>query len=151
MQQFTSIFLPLIAGIGGWFAANFIGKQMLDLSELRRSALRNAERYAFVSSHPSEVAIVTASKALVDSAVSLRTLSRTQYWLNTAYCRILRYDLELAAIGLLGLAQMAGEAVSESTRQNNLNLVYRSLNAYGHLSKADLAKLESALVEAGRS
>jgi hypothetical protein len=145
-----SLIIPLsavIAAVATWLAANFIGKPVLEVRKARLEAIEAAERYAFVSSSAGWECANAASQALGDISSKLRSLSRGQDLPGRLYCRLMSYDLEMAAKAINGLQHMAGENISEQTRKNNLNLVYSSLNAYQHISNYDILILKKALDE----
>jgi hypothetical protein len=114
-------------------------------------ALQSAERNAYVSMHAEWEDIKRATNALNDIATNLRAFARSHSWVFGNYCKLMRFDLETASRALFGLAHRAGEDVSIEVRKNYLNIVYRSLNAYSHLSADELIKLDLALENAKTS
>jgi hypothetical protein len=140
-----------VAAVATWFLTSFLGKPLLDIRAKRLAALQIAERYGGIPEPTSEAgaARVTAARsALIDIAVDLRTLARGLSWPLAYYCRLARYDLDLAALVIGGISEMAGsDRYSQELKTNNLDVVYYSLNAYKHLSADRVAEVERLIAE----
>jgi hypothetical protein len=137
--------------IAAWFATYFGGKPILDFREKRREALEIAERYAFVSLASSDEYRSRAVKALFDVGNTLRGYNREQSVAIRVWCRLCRYDLDLAARALLGLGQAArGEfRISKEVQENTRNTLLLALGATHHLSAAEIETLKARIAEAG--
>jgi hypothetical protein len=93
----TKYLPPVILAIATWFSVNFVGKPILAIREKRREALQIAERYAFVRPWSSDDLQRPALKSLYDVGTSLRAYSREASVATRAYCRLMGYDLDMAA------------------------------------------------------
>ena len=144
------------AAIVAWFAANFLGKPILAIREKRFEALQVGERYAHVNHMSSDTLRDTALKSMHEIGNALLAYSREQSIATRLWCWTFRYDLELAARCLFGLAEgPRGEySISKEQRKNTLNCLFVSLGATRHLSpqeiktvKEELAKTKAVLPE----
>jgi hypothetical protein len=138
-------------GVVSWFVTNFLTKSILAVREKRREAIQVADRYWEIGFGHSDELRTAAVRSLNDVATALRAYGRESQ-ITRAWCRLMRYDLELAARCLMGLAAgAAGENLREETRRNNLNAIYVSLGATSHLTKAeiDFVKRKLAAVTSG--
>lgn len=140
-----------LVSLGTWFLVNFFAKPIVQIREKRFEALRVAEMYALTQPAMSQEGVervVSAKRALLDIAVELRTHARGDAWPVLLYCWFAGYNLEEAVLALSGLRVMAGSPeFNDSTRMNNLNLVYLSLNARRHLSGDQIAELRKMIAE----
>ena len=89
-----------------------------------------------------------ARAAIGDIATQLRAIERGASPLVRLYCKWCGYDLAEAFLALNGLRLMAGSPqFDDSTRKNNLDLPYVSLNAHNHLTAEQIATLRNLVAE----
>ncbi|MBI5130264.1 MAG: hypothetical protein HZA66_12545 [Rhodopseudomonas palustris] len=122
--------------VAAWFAVYFVGKPVVALQQNRLEALKVAERYYLVDMNASEDERDAALKALFEAGVALRTLHRGWSTAVRMWCWIWRYDLDLAAQALFGLAEgpRGNLVIAPETRKNTLDALYVALGAHKHLS-----------------
>lgn len=135
-----SLVTGLVAGLAAWFGANFIGQPILALRAKRREAFQIAERYSWVN-HSSSVELrQTALRSLHDVGNVFLAYHRENALATRAYCWLFKYDLELAAQLLFGLAEgPRGEfAMRPDQRKNTVDAIYYSLGATRHLSPEEI-------------
>jgi hypothetical protein len=139
-----------LVAVFAWLALNFLGRPVLAVREKRLEAIQVADRYSNVSFTSSDELRATAVRSLYDVACALRTYSREASIATRLWCRLMKYDLDLAARCLLGLAEGArGEyRVSEEQRKNTLNALYVSLGAMSHLTRAEIDAVRRVIAEA---
>jgi hypothetical protein len=139
--------------VAAWFAVNFLGKPILAIREKRLEALQFGERYSHVSSRSSDELRDTALKSLHDVGNALLAYSRERSIATRLWCWIFRYDLELAARCLFGLAEGArGEySIPGEQRKNTLNALYVSLGATWHLSRQEIETMNRELAAVRRN
>jgi hypothetical protein len=129
-----------LVAVVAWFVLNMVGRPILALRDKRVKALQIADRYAYFGPTGSEERAREVRRELLDVASELRAQTRSHNWLVRCYCRLLRYDIEEAALALRGLAEMAGGNYAQEVCANNLNHVHISLRAHHHLSPETLRK-----------
>jgi hypothetical protein len=139
--------IALPASFLAWLAYNWAGKPILDVRCARLDALKVAELYGFVGYGYSENETNRARDALSDAAISLRSLNRGQPWTARLYCRLLKYDLEVAASVLFGLVGLVGAHLGEenTSRRDAVDAIHLLLNAGQHLSPARVSEIKKKL------
>jgi hypothetical protein len=130
--------LGAVSGVATWVLSSFVGKPVLDIETKRTEAMKIAERFTYVAEphdQAQEDRVIAARAALRDTATELLAIERGQSQLVRAYCKWCGYDLVQAFLAINGLRLMAGSPhYGNSTRKNNLDLLYLSLNAHDHLT-----------------
>lgn len=154
MLEFASVVSGvsgLVSAAAGWFALNFFGRSVLALREKRKEALEVAERYAYVGLHrsPSDELQDRALGGLNNAGNSLRALDRERSLATRIYCRLLHYDLRMAAIAVFGLAEAArGEfRYDEAQRRLTLHVLFVALGSVHHMSSADVAATRAEMAK----
>jgi hypothetical protein len=147
--------IAFLVALGAWFLANFLARPIIQVRDKRFEALRLAERHALTQppwSQAEEARVSAVKSILLDISTELRTHARGQWWPVRLYCRLAGYNLDEAALAINGLQVMAGSMrFDDSTRMNNLNLVYMYLNAHRHLSADQIAELKRLVAECKQS
>jgi hypothetical protein len=145
------LFVGAVSGVATWILSSFVGKPILDVEAKRTAAMTMAERYSYMAEphdQAQEDRVRAARAALRDAATELRAIERGQSQLVRLYCRWCGYDLSQAFLAMNGLRHMSGSPrYDDSTRKNNLNLLYLSLNAHGHLTADEVAELRKLVAE----
>jgi hypothetical protein len=148
------LFLGAVSGVATWILSNFVGKPILEIESKRTEAIKIAERYTYMAEpddQAQEDRVRAGRAAIRDAGTELRALARGQSQLAQLYCRWCSYDLEQAVLAMNGLRQMAGAPrFGNSTRKNNLDLLYLSLNTHKHLTVAQVAELRRLVSATGR-
>jgi hypothetical protein len=127
-----------------WFAANWVGKPILDARDKRLKALKAAERNAYVGYGARDERIVEARAALNDAVSDLRSISRGQ-WPVRLYCRRAGYDPETAASVLVSLHNMTGNPCDDESRKLILDAIYVLLGADQHLKRERVDEIRRQL------
>ncbi len=151
MDSMTTLIVSAVAAVLAWFAVNFLGRPVLAVREKRLEAIQTAEQYFNVSLVSSVELRTTSLKSLNDVGSALRAYSREASIATQLYCHLMKYDLELAADCLFGLAKGALENnISEDQRRNTLNALYVSLGATSHLTQTEIETVRRQIAEVGR-
>jgi hypothetical protein len=144
------VIFSVVAAVLAWFAANFLGKPVLAVREKRSEAIKTAEQYCAVGPDSSDELRTTALKSLNELGSALRACSREGSIATRLYCRLMKYDLELAACSLFGLAKCVLEKnISENQRKNTVNGLYVSLGATSHMTQTEIETSKRHIAEAG--
>ena len=145
------LLIGAVSGLGAWVASGFLGRPITEIENARVQAMRTAERYAYIpapKSYAEEDRVIAARAVLGDIATVLRAHARAQPWPVQLYCQWRGYDLDLAFLAMNGLHSMAGSpGYDNSTRKNNVNLLYLSLNAHAHLTADQIAELRRLVAQ----
>jgi hypothetical protein len=139
--------IALPASFFAWLAYNWVGKPILDVRLARLDALKVAELYGFIGYGYGDDETNRARDALGDAATSLRSLNRGQPWTARLYCRLLNYDLEVAASVLFGLVGLVGARLGEenTSRKDAVDAICLLLNARRHLNEKRIHELKKKL------
>ncbi len=145
------VILSVVAAVLAWFATNFLGKPVLAVREKRSEAIKTAEQYCTVGPDSSDELRTIALKSLNELGSAIRACSREASIATRLYCRLMKYDLELAACCLFGLARCVVEKnISEDQRKNTVNGLYVSLGATSHMTQTEIETSKRHITEVGR-
>ncbi len=143
MTAFSTVITGAIVGLVAWFAANWIGKPILDVRAMRTKALYAAEQNGGVGGAAGEQRITAARAALNDAASGLRSISRGHSWPVRLYCFFFGVDLEMAASALITLHNMTGDfGYTNERHQLVVDAIYVFLRADRHLSKERIGEIK---------
>lgn len=108
-----------------------------------------AEKYLNVNHASSDELRTTARASLNDVGTALRAYSREASFATRLWCHLWKYDLDVAAGCLFGLAQTAfgTYSISEEQRKNAITALYVSLGATRHLTQAEVDTVRRQIAE----
>jgi hypothetical protein len=114
----------------------FIGKPVVKLEQKRLEALQTADHYFPVDAGADQELRDKAMEALLEAGTALHVLERGWSTAVRLWCWVWKYDLNLAAQILFGLAEgpRGVRVVPQEVRKNTKDALYVALNAYKHLS-----------------
>jgi membrane-bound metal-dependent hydrolase YbcI (DUF457 family) len=130
----------LVSLIGGfaivltWIVTNWIGKPLLEFMSDRRQALEAIQVHGSVGSHSSEERVKEAWRAIATVAARMMFYAQGGPGIVRVYCRMRRYDLELAGLTLNGVHRFIGANVSRDVQQNQSDAARVALGATGLMS-----------------
>jgi len=138
-----------VEAIVAYVAVYFVGKPVVALQRERIAALQAAERYYTVDASASEDERDAAVKALFEAGTTLRAYQRGWSTAVRLWCFVWRYDLDLAAQALFGLAEgpRGKMAIPPEARKNTLNALYVALGAHRHLPPETVDAIQQMIAQ----
>lgn len=143
------VLIGAAAAVLTYGAVYFIGKPVVDLQKKRLAALETAEHYFPVDSGADQELRDKAMEALLEAGTALHVLERGWSTAVRLWCWVYKYDLNLAAQILFGLAEgpRGVRVVPPEVRKNTKDALYVALNAYKHLSPETVAAVRDMIAQ----
>lgn len=141
------ILIGAVVAVFTYGVVYFIGKPVVDLQKKRLEALQTAEHYFPVDAGADQELRDKAREALLEAGTALHVLERGWSTAVRLWCWVCKYDLNLAAQILFGLAEgpRGVRVVPQEVRKNTKDALYVALNAYKHLSPETVAAVRQMI------